>query len=186
MKTAMLLVLAWTTLLMTHKQISAQDQGAAPPARVHNSFQFTIDASLNRTAPLFGPEGERCWAGQHWNPQFLYPSPAKDIEGAVFTVQHGPHKSVWVNTRFNLTSGQIQYVSFIPDAFVSTVDVQLAAIDPSTTGVTVTYSRTALSPAANDDVEALGAGDRDSGPHWQKAIENCLKEQAPSPGGATR
>ncbi len=69
---------------MTNQQIA---QSAAVPAHVTNSFHFVIRAPLSRAAPLFGPEGERCWAGQHWNPQFLYPQPGKDVEGAVFTVQ---------------------------------------------------------------------------------------------------
>jgi len=159
---------------MTHKQALAQT--SPPPAHVRNSFQFTVAAPFDRAAPLFGPEGERCWAGKHWNPEFLHPQPAKDVEGAVFTVQHGPHKSVWVNTRFDLAGGYMQYVSFVPDAFVSTINVQLTAINPSTTGVEVTYIRTALSSAANSDVEALGAKDGSSGPDWQKAIAACLQK----------
>jgi hypothetical protein len=182
MKAARFFLLAWITILMTHQQITAQDHGAAsPPAHVRNTFQFTIAASLSRAAPLFGPEGERCWAGQHWNPEFLYPSPAKDIEGAVFTVQHGPRTSVWVNTLFDLTAGRMQYVSFIPDALVSTIDVRLTPIDTFTTRAEVTYARTALSPATNDDVEAMGMSDRNN--NWQKAIEDCLKQEASSQSG---
>ena len=54
------------------------------PAHVTNRFRFVIRAPLNRAAPLFGPEGERCWAGQGWNPEFLYPTPGRDRES-------GPH-----------------------------------------------------------------------------------------------
>src|SRR5271156_6973838 len=101
------------------------------PAHVSNSFQFVVRAPLIRTAALFGPEGERCWAGQHWNPEFLFPQPGKDVQGAVFTVQHGPHKSVWVNTLFDPEGGRMQYVSFVPDTLVSTVDVRLTPVDSS-------------------------------------------------------
>jgi hypothetical protein len=147
------------------------------PAHVSNRFQFVVQAPFSRAATLFGPEGERCWAGQHWNPEFLYPQPGEDIQGAVFTVPHGPHKSVWVNTRFDLAGGRMQYVSFVPDTLVFTVDVRLTALDPSTTSVEVTYVRTALGTTANDDVRALGVRDRESGPHWQQAIESCLMGQ---------
>jgi hypothetical protein len=58
-------------------------------AHVNNTFRFEAAAPLARVAPLFGPEGERCWAGKHWDPQFVYPQPARDLEGAVFTVRHG-------------------------------------------------------------------------------------------------
>ncbi|MFL6351625.1 MAG: hypothetical protein ACJ74Z_07220 [Bryobacteraceae bacterium] len=171
---AAILVLVVPILLMGYKQSTSQEQTSSSPAHVRNTFRFEVAAPVDRAAPLFGPEGERCWAGQTWNPEFLYPLPAKDVEGAVFTVQHGPHKSVWVNTEFDLAAGRMQYVSFIPDCLVSTIDVRLTAIDPTTTGVEVTYTRTALSAAANDDVHALATGDRTSGPQWQEAIQSCL------------
>jgi hypothetical protein len=68
----------------------------------------------------------------------------------------------------------MQYVSFIPDKLVSIVDVRLSSLDPSNTTVEVTYARTALNVGANDDVEAMGRKDRESGPDWQQAIESCL------------
>jgi len=155
-------------------EILAMAQTEAPLAHVTNSFHFVVPASLSRASAFFGPEGERCWAGEHWNPVFLHPQPAKDVEGAVFTVQHGPHKSVWVNTLFDAVGGRMQYVSFIPDALVFTVDVRLSALTSSTTKAEVTYVRTALDVAANEDVVALGKRDGENGPEWQQAIERCL------------
>lgn len=61
-----------------------------PPVHAIDTFRFQLAAPLGRVAPLFGPEGERCWAGKHWNPQFLHPQPARDTEGAVFTVPQLP------------------------------------------------------------------------------------------------
>src|SRR5271163_1891127 len=136
MKGGVLLFLS-VIISMTNQQMA---QPASVPAHVSNSFHFVIRAPLSRAAPLFGPEGERCWAGQHWNPEFLYPQPGKDIQGAVFMVQHGPHTSVWVNTLFDPAAGRMQYVAFIAGAFVSTVDVRLTALDPSSTSVAVTYA----------------------------------------------
>jgi hypothetical protein len=156
--------------------ISMSDD-TVPLAHVNNSFRLVVPAPLIRAATLFGPDGERCWAGPHWNPNFLYPQPGKDMQGAVFTVQHGPHNSLWINTLFDPAGGRMQYVMFIPDKLVSTVDVRLTSIDPSRTGVEVVYARTALDAAANDDVEAMGKRDRESGPEWQQGIENCLRGQ---------
>jgi hypothetical protein len=144
------------------------------PVHVSNSFELIVHAPLSRAAVLFGPDGERCWAGERWNPQFLYPQPGKDVQGAVFTVAHGPHKSVWVNTLFDTVEGRMQYVSFIPDVVVSTIDVRLTPVDPSSTRVQVMWARTALDAAANDDVQAMGKRDRESGPEWQQAIAKCL------------
>ncbi len=176
--TGRILVLLVSTLVMTHKNALCQDQSSSLPAHARSAFEFKLSVPRERAAPLFGPDAERCWAGQRWDPKFLHPQPAKDIEGAVFTVQHGSLTSIWVNTLFDLSGGRIQYVSFIPDALVSIVDVQLTALDPNTTGVKVTYTRTALSAAANDHLDALAMSDRASGPQWQEAIQTCLEKQA--------
>lgn len=156
--------------------ISAPLAAQATPelAHVSNTFHFEVPAALSRVAPVFGPEAERGWAGKHWNPVFLYPQPGKDIEGAVFTVEHGHKHSVWVNTVFDVGGGRFQYVSFIPDALVTTVDVKLTAVSTARTAVDVTYVRTALQAQANDDVRALGVDDRESGADWQKAVETYL------------
>jgi hypothetical protein len=174
MKGTTLASVVLATSVMSSGLISTSGQTAASPVHVSNSFHFVVPAPLSRAAALFGPEGERCWAGEHWNPEFLYPKPAKDIQGAVFTVQHGPHRSVWVNTLFDPLGGRMQYVSFIPDALVFTVDVHLSTLTPSTTEVEVTYVRTALDATVNEDVVAMGKSDGESGPHWQQAIEGCL------------
>lgn len=165
------------TFALCAAQGSSQTGSAqAKPELTHvsSSFRFTVHAGFARVAPLFGPEGERGWAGKQWNPVFLYPAPGGDVQGAVFTVQHGPHTSVWVNTVFDLAGGRMQYVAFIPDVVVTTVDVHLTAMDESHTAVEVTYHRTALQAGADEDVRAMGESDRASGPKWREAIEGYL------------
>ena len=150
---------------------------AVAPARVSNRFEFMVKASMERVAPLFGPEGERCWAGARWDPKFVYPQPAKDEQGAVFRVLHGGLKSVWVNTVFDLAGGRMQYVAMVSEAMVSMIDVRLSAAGTKVTRVEVNYARTALDVGLNEHVKALGAQDRESGPDWAKAIAGCLAKQ---------
>jgi hypothetical protein len=171
-----LVIFAFAIFTMNNTQSTASTQTPVAPAHVSNSFHFLVHAPLSSAALLFGPDGERSWAGDEWNPQFLYPQPGKDIQGAVFTVQRGRHKSVWINTLFDVAAGRMQYVSFVADAMVSTVDVRLTSVDPSTTSVDVTYVRTALDTSANEEVQALGQSDRQQGPHWQEAIETYLRK----------
>ncbi len=173
---AALVIFVFGIFTMNNTRNTASAQAPAP-THVSNSFHFLVHAPLGSAAPLFGPDGERSWAGDEWNPQFLYPQPGKDTQGAVFTVQRGHHKSVWINTLFDVAGGRMQYVSFVADAMVSTVDVRLASVDPSTTSVEVTYVRTALDTSANEEVQALGQSDRQAGSHWQEAIETYLREQ---------
>ena len=164
MKATMLVVgLVMTMGGVTVSQVKAGSAEAAAPVRVSNRFEFVVEAPMERAAPLFGPEGERCWAGERWDPKFVYPQPVKDEEGAVFTVLHGGQKSVWVNTVFDLAGGRMQYVAMVPEAMVSTIDVRLRAAGTKATRVEVNYVRT-----------ALGAQDRESGPEWAKAIAGCL------------
>jgi hypothetical protein len=174
MKAMKVLSFALATGAVGGGQPVALAQAGGSPAHVRNSFRFLVQAPLSRTSAFFGPEGERCWAGPHWNPEFLHPQPAQDVEGAVFTVQHGPHKSVWVNTVFDPVGGRMQYVSFVPETLVSTVEVRLSVLTQSSTKVEVSYVRTALDASANEDVLAMGRRDGESGPEWQKAIEGCL------------
>ena len=149
-----------------------------PAAHVSNSFTFTVNAPLLDAAPLFGPEGERAWAGDDWNPQFVFPVPARDVEGAVFTVPHGERTAVWVNTLFNLSVGRMQYVYVLGNLLVTTIDVRLRAMDAAHTRAEVTFARTALRPEVNEYVVAVGESDRGQGKIWEYEINAYLKLRA--------
>lgn len=153
----------------------AQEE-SAPEAclRTQTSFDLVVHASYARTAPLFGPQGERAWAGEHWDPQFVYPRPAKDVEGAVFTVRHGATRTVWVNTLFDVEGRHFQYVYFIPDGMVTVIDVRFKPEGAEATAVHVVYTRTALTAEGNPRVRAMTEGDRKAGREWQQAINACL------------
>ena len=146
----------------------------AVPVHLTTSFHFEVQAPFSRAALLFGPESEKGWAGETWKPRFLYPQPGRDIEGAVFEIQHGPHTSIWVNTIYDVNGGRMQYVAIIPGVVATTVDVTLAGNGQDQTRVDVTYIRTALDAAANEDVRQMARHDATSGPEWQDAIDGLL------------
>jgi len=148
-----------------------------PVAHVRNEFEFTVHAPYQIVAPLFGPEGERGWAGEHWDPRFLYPQPAQDTQGAVFTIRHGHHHAVWINTAFDTAARHFQYAYFIPDVMVVLIDVRFAEPDAENTNVRVAYERTALNPEANQRVKEMGDGDRNGGKEWGTAINEYLMKQ---------
>ena len=142
--------------------------------RTQTAFDIIVHLPYAEAAPLFGPEGERPWAGIHWDPQFLYPQPAHDEQGAVFIVHHGPVTAVWVNTLFDLEARHFQYAYFIPDIMVTTIDVRFNVTDAANTGVHVVYTRTALTPDGNEHVTAFTATDKTAGHDWQNAIDAYL------------
>ena len=163
-----------------------QPEAPARPqsARTQTDFDLVVPLPCPQAAALFGPEGERPWAGPHWDPQFLYPQPARDTEGAVFTVHHGSHDAVWVNTAFSLDNRHFQYVYFIPGILVTVIDVRFnplpAAGDDSTTAVHVVYTRTAITPEGNAHVATLTEGDKKAGTEWQQAIDAYLASRKPA------
>lgn len=146
-------------------------------AHVRNAFSLIVHAPYSEAAPLFGPNGERGWAGAHWDPQFFYPQPGRDIQGAVFSIHHGSTDAVWVNTLFDIEAHRFQYVYFIPEALVTVIDVNFTPIDGHNTKVDVLYTRTALDAEANEHVRSLGAADSKSGPQWEKSINDYLEKQ---------
>lgn len=174
------------SLIMANASLHSQSANTtATPAQMlahlTRTFSFTVNAPLREAAPLFGPEGERVWAGDDWNPRFLYPTPAQDIQGAVFTVQHGEHTAVWVNTIFDLERGRMQYVYVLADLLATTIDVHLHAVDAQHTKVDVTYTRTALRPEANDHVAAMSSHDAKQGPEWERSINTYLQQRNTAP-----
>jgi hypothetical protein len=149
---------------------------AAPEPCLHiqTSFDFVIHLPYAAAAPLFGAEGERAWAGKHWDPEFIHPLPAKDEEGAVFTIRHGAMSAVWVNTLFDVEGRHFQYVYFLPGLMVTVIDVRFKSQSADSTVVNVVYARTAIAPEGNEHVRAMSEGDKSAGDDWQKAIEEYL------------
>lgn len=152
-----------------------------PCMQIRTSFDFVVHAPYALTAPLFGPDGERAWAGKHWDPVFIHPLPAKDVEGAVFTVRHGTFNAVWVNTLFDIEGHHFQYVYFLPDLMVTLIDVRFNSVDANATAVDVTYTRTAITPQGNEHVLAMSEGDKAAGKDWQQAIQDYLARSRPTP-----
>lgn len=168
----------WTMILAAGLAVPVLPQDAAGVQETHmhlqTTFSLIVHAPYIETAPLFGPNGERAWAGKHWDPQFLHPQPGRDEEGAVFTIRHGGLSAVWVNTLFDTSGRHFQYVYFLPDLMVTVIDVRFKVMDAATTGVNVTYTRTAITAEGNEHVAAMSENDRAAGPDWQKAIDAYL------------
>jgi hypothetical protein len=154
---------------------SALAQSAGPQLlRTQTAFDLTVNLPYSEAAPLFGPEGERAWAGKHWNPRFLYPQTPHDEQGAVFTIQHGPLTVTWVNILFDLEAQHFQYAYFIPDILVTIIDVRFTPTNPTTTQVHIVYTRTALTPEGNEHVTTMTSNDKSAARDWQQAIDAYL------------
>lgn len=166
------------TLLFAMSRVCAAQAQQAPPsepelAHTRVQFHFVAEAPFEQVAPLFGANEERKWAAD-WNPQFLYPAPARDVPGMVFRVEHGDHSSIWVNTAFDLAAGHIQYSYVLNDAMATLIDIHLTRDAARKTGVTVVYERTALIPEANEHVQHFATGDEKAQKEWADPINEYL------------
>ncbi len=118
---------------------------------VETTFKVVVHAPYAETAELFGPEGERAWAGKHW-----------------------------VVTQHDVDARHFQYVYFIPNMLVTTIDVRFQSLDSKSTQVTVTYARTAISPEGDEHVKTMSDGDQTAGMDWQEAIDMYLASRTPT------
>ncbi len=167
--------------------MAAHGSAVKPPealAHTRSEFSFTVHAPMEVAAPLFGAEAERAWGGESWNPRFVHPQPASDVEGAVFFVKHGGHDSTWLATAQDFRGGQGQYVSLIEGAMATLIAIRLRAAVEKETAVTVVYERTALRTELNGHISELAANDKTSGPHWASAINDYLKASMDSRAAA--
>jgi hypothetical protein len=167
------LAAALVCLAIGSHSLFAQNQAAAGLAHARTEFRFTVSAPYDRVAPLFGAEAERRWA-PGWDPEFVFPVPAKDQEGAVFLIKHGQDASTWTTTAFDLAAGHVQYVYTMNAALATLIDIHLAREGAHKTGVSVVYERTALTPEANEHVAHLAQHDKGFGQEWEQQINAYL------------
>jgi hypothetical protein len=176
MKTVLIVILVALAIGIALLAFHLHGRNAPGSARERSQFEFVAHAPYARVFPLFGAEKERVWAGKDWEPTFVYPKPANDVEGAVFTVKHGHVTTVpWVNTAFDLQSGHVQYVYVIPEALTTLIDIHITPKDPQNTKVSVVYERTALTAGGDERVRRMAQHDRRSGPEWAEQINTYLK-----------
>jgi hypothetical protein len=145
--------------------------------RVHweTSFDVFVHLPTSEAMKLFTPEGERAWAGEGWDPQYVHAAGrTRDAVGAVFTIQHGPTQAVWTVTRRDEVARKYEYAYFVPDVMVTSIRVSFEPLSTNRTSVHVAYERTALSPGAQAHVAAMATADKKAGAEWQSAIEKYL------------
>jgi hypothetical protein len=172
------LTVAFPVAVLT--MLAAQQSSQPELAHTRTEFSFTADAPLEQAAPLFGANEERKWSPD-WNPQFLYPQPARDQPGMVFQIAHGQHTATWVNTAFDLAAGHIQYSYVLGDAMATLIDIHLTRQGPQSTHVNVVYERTALIAVANEHVQHFAQRDQRADKEWEEAINAYLAKTSVSP-----
>jgi hypothetical protein len=148
--------------------------GRPPAERMHTErmFEFIAEGPMSAVAPLFGAHRERLWA-PGWEPHFIWPVPAEDRPGMVFTVSGRHGKAVWINTRFDPQAGCVQY-AYVIEGLMSTLITLSLTPRVEHTHVAVVYQRTSLSAHSDALVEQMAEQDGRAGPEWEAQINSYL------------
>jgi hypothetical protein len=142
------------------------------------SFTHALEFTANpeQLFHLFTPVKEKLWL-KHWEFTPIYHE-AEFLEeaGAVFKTQHGDQpEEIWVIADYDNVQHHVQYVRFLPDLLLTTINIQCVEKNGQT-AVTVTYTRTGLSDAGNRKLEVFTADAyQEQMAFWQKAIEYYLE-----------
>jgi hypothetical protein len=141
--------------------------GAQPP---HASIVLHLRATADRAFPMFDPVNEARWAPD-WRPTLL--GEARVAAGLVFTTQDDHGRTAWLLDRYDARARELRYVVAHPTT-LTTIDIAVVPDGRSASIATVTYTRTALEPAAAGAVEEFIRHFSLQAPHWESAINAAL------------
>jgi hypothetical protein len=167
-------------------KFEALERADREPAHSECAFGFLAEAPLCEVAALFGAHKERVWA-PHWDPRFIWPARAEDRPGMVFTVSGAHGTAIWINTRFDLPNGRVQYAYVLESALATLITLTVTPRGEQT-HVAVSYERTALQPHAEAWVARMADEDARAGEQWCAQINAYLRNsrQSASPAAHSR
>jgi hypothetical protein len=100
----------------------------------------------------------------------------------VYTKILRARKPFGVVTRFDEHTLEVDYAQVLPEVWAGEILIRLKAAGKNRTEATVTYRRTALSPEADEGVEAFGRHFPQQREHWENAINQRLRSIAEQHG----
>lgn len=120
---------------------------------------FEIGLAPADAMELFTPEGERVWAGEHWDPRY----PAALVHGAtggergtVFVTAHDGEATIWV--AMGRDADSVTYARVPPRRLAGIVSVRCTPARDEATNVEVTYDTSSLSDAADAELDRFAGG----------------------------
>jgi hypothetical protein len=146
------------------------------PKRVTRAYRQTINAIPDEVFPLLCPVREAEWLDR-WTYHMIYSESGLVEEGAVFSTPfEGEADTVWIVTKHDAKTHQVEFVRFTPDAKTCVLKIAVQPKDRSVSYVDVSYTYTGITPAGNDFIENfteavfLGAVT-----FWEKSMNYFLK-----------
>ena len=166
----------WFSTVIWASALGIGSAGGAP-AESHLSQTATLHlaAPPAEVFPLFGPLGEKQWAGRHWSPHFLDPVEPKDVEGCVFTTG-ADGETTWVLTAFDSRTLHVAYVEITPRELVTQLDIALAPEGSGGSAARIRYTWTSLSEKGRERLALhRGPAFQRGMAEWESVLNAYLK-----------
>jgi hypothetical protein len=145
------------------------------PERIQQCAVISLNGTLDKVFPLFGPIREKEWA-EGWNPEIIYSNDQLVEEHMIFrTHGHGSGEYyTWVVSQFNPERHQIEYTVSTSDR-VWFIRVECVP-DASRTKARICYTYTGITAAGNErNREALKNMYAHDLKDWEEAINYYLQ-----------
>ena len=169
----------WLILLVVlHTRVAAQ---APQLLSARREIVITLQADPPTATPLFGPVMEKGWSPD-WHPRFLYRTGPEDQPTfAVFETGSADTPTTWVLTTYDVPGGHLEYVNIRAGHMITVLDIRCSAGEKGTTTARIAYTRTALSPEANSQVEHFAQEFPSQAPHWEQALNSYIQRTHGTP-----
>ena len=146
--------------------------------RISRTSIITLNASLDKVFPLFGPIKEKEWA-DGWSPEIVYSKTNLLEEHMVFKTKahgHGETNYTWIVTKYMPEQSFIEYTVFTNERLWYITIKCSENSNIQTTDVEITYTYTGLTEKGNViNEKALQSMYSNELKDWEEAINYYLK-----------
>ncbi len=145
---------------------------------IQKTLKFTQlnTGNINDVFPLLCPVREKDWL-DGWNYKMIYSQSGFIERDCVFSTPHDENTTtIWQVTQYDKAKFFIEFLRVTPDVNVVKINIQLEAVDKSTTKSHISYQYTALNEEQNEFIKNdLEKSFIESMNWWEKAINHYLK-----------
>jgi len=135
--------------------------------RFRDTVTITVPLPAEAAMPLFTARGERRWV-EGWEPEFPAGEPAEEDEGTVWVTTAGDRSTYWVVAAKD--ADRVRYARTTPGLSAGTVELRVRGSDARETRIDVTYDLTALTEAADAELDDFAAGFQQEIGSWEGLI----------------
>lgn len=158
----------------THAQ--AMDSSYFKSEKVSKTSTISLNATIDKTFPLFGAFEERKWANG-WKPHLIYPSTEIIEEGTTFKTNghgHSEKEFIWRVSKYDPEKHLIQYLVSTENRYW-TITVKCSPAADHKTKAEITYSFIGLTALGNEiNKHSLEAMYKENLNDWQDNINYYL------------